>query len=237
MGHGDLDRRADGARDLPELPRSCSSRPTAKNSTDLGNGVNAAVKAGATEISNSYGGPRESRSTTSAEQQLLRPPRRGRRPPAPATAATSTSLHADLRTAANFPADSPDVVAVGGTSLSGITANGGARSGTTAAAAAASCSRRSSGRAPPKFSATGCGSGRSVADVSAVGDPDTGVDVYDSTPDGTATRPAGVSGEARRWPRRSSRPSSRSRAARAGVAYPAEDALLARRRSERDSTT
>ncbi len=34
------------------------------------------------------------------------------------------------------------------------------------------------------FSATGCGSGRSVADMSAIGDPETGVDVYDSTPDG-----------------------------------------------------
>ena len=34
------------------------------------------------------------------------------------------------------------------------------------------------------FSATGCGSGRSIADVSAVGDPYTGVDVYDSTPAG-----------------------------------------------------
>jgi hypothetical protein len=35
------------------------------------------------------------------------------------------------------------------------------------------------------FSATGCGNGRSVADVSAEGDPYTGVDVYDSTPAGS----------------------------------------------------
>ena len=34
------------------------------------------------------------------------------------------------------------------------------------------------------FAATGCGSGRSVADVAAIGDPETGVDVYDSTPEG-----------------------------------------------------
>ena len=29
----------------------------------------------------------------------------------------------------------------------------------------------------------GCGKGRSVADVSAIGDPETGVDMYDSTPE------------------------------------------------------
>ena len=34
------------------------------------------------------------------------------------------------------------------------------------------------------FAATGCASGRSVADVAAIGDPETGVDVYDSTPEG-----------------------------------------------------
>jgi hypothetical protein len=33
------------------------------------------------------------------------------------------------------------------------------------------------------FPATGCGSSRGVADVSAIGDPETGVDVYDSTPE------------------------------------------------------
>ena len=34
------------------------------------------------------------------------------------------------------------------------------------------------------FSATGCGEERSIADVAAIGDPETGVDVYDSTPEG-----------------------------------------------------
>ena len=34
------------------------------------------------------------------------------------------------------------------------------------------------------FADTGCGSERSVADVAAIGDPNTGVDVYDSTPEG-----------------------------------------------------
>jgi hypothetical protein len=34
------------------------------------------------------------------------------------------------------------------------------------------------------FAVTGCGSGRSVADIAAIGDPETGVDVYDSTPEG-----------------------------------------------------
>jgi hypothetical protein len=39
----------------------------------------------------------------------------------------------------------------------------------------------------PNFSATACGSARSVADVAAVANPYTGVDVYDSTPDGYPT--------------------------------------------------
>ncbi len=33
------------------------------------------------------------------------------------------------------------------------------------------------------FAATGCGSGRVLADVSAIGNPNTGVDIYDSTPE------------------------------------------------------
>ena len=34
-----------------------------------------------------------------------------------------------------------------------------------------------------EFAATGCAAGRSVADVSAIGDPQHGVDMYDSTPE------------------------------------------------------
>lgn len=88
--------------------------------------------------------------------------------------------------AANFPAASPNVVAVGGTSLS--------RSGETWGSTAwnnggSGCSHVFSAQLwqseAEAFSATGCGSGRSVADIAAVGDPYTGVDVYDSTPAGS----------------------------------------------------
>src|SRR5581483_110005 len=44
--------------------------------------------------------------------------------------------------------------------------------------------------AAANFSATGCDGGRSVADVAAIGDPETGVDVYDSTPE-TSGAPTG----------------------------------------------
>ena len=36
----------------------------------------------------------------------------------------------------------------------------------------------------PGFAATGCGQKRAIADVAAVGNPNTGVDVFDSTPEG-----------------------------------------------------
>ena len=88
------------------------------------------------------------------------------------------------RAGANFPADSPDVVAVGGTHL---TESGGSWTSTAWVEGGSGCSKIFS--APlwqlklADFAATGCAGGRSVADVSAVADPQTGVDVYDSTPE------------------------------------------------------
>jgi len=155
---------------------------------DLGTAVNAAVSLGATEISNSY---------TAAEE--------------PAIASYFTELNAsyydhpgvvvtaasgdcgylneaclgEVATGANFPASSPDVVGVGGTSLtekkkvwsSTVWDEGGSGcSGIFAAPAWQS--------AVGDFAATGCGAERSVADVAAIGDPNTGVNVYDSTPEG-----------------------------------------------------
>ena len=150
---------------------------------ELGAGVNAAVKAGASEISNSYGGGEQAADRGVASTYYDHP----------ATVITASSgdcgyLNAECPgypRAANFPADSPDVVAVGGTSL---TESNGVWTGTVWQDGGSGCSTVF--EAPPwqlqaaNFAATACGSGRSVADVAAIGDPNTGVDIYDSTPEG-----------------------------------------------------
>jgi hypothetical protein len=154
--------------------------------SDLGTAVNAAVKAGATEVSNSYGGPEE-----------------------PALASLFSELNASYyehagvvitassgdcgylnegcsgrQAAADFPASSPDVVAVGGTSLTKrkeVWASSvweGAGSGCSQIFAAPSWQS-----AIPEFASTGCGEERSVTDVSAIANPNTGVEIYDSTPE------------------------------------------------------
>jgi IPT/TIG domain len=150
---------------------------------DLGSAVNAAVKAGATEVSNSYGGAEEHDYTALATAYFDHP--------GIVLAASSgdcgyfNKACPGEATGANFPADSPDVLAVGGTSLQ---ESNGSWSSTVWNEGGSGCSKVF-GAAPwqsavANFSATGCGNGRSVADVAAIGDPETGVDVYDSTPEG-----------------------------------------------------
>ncbi len=83
--------------------------------TDLGAGVNAAAKAGATEISNSYGGTEQGAYGSLNSTYYNHP--------GIVVAASSgdcgyyNKLCPEDTVGANFPADSPDVVAVGGTSL------------------------------------------------------------------------------------------------------------------------
>lgn len=155
--------------------------------TSLGAAVNAAVKAGATEISNSYAGPEEPvlSSTFSAYNAAYYDH------PGILIAASSgdcgylNEACPGESATANFPADSPDVLAVGGTTLTG-----GAEtwSSTVWDEGGSGCSKIFSAplwqSAVDDFVATGCGAKRSVADVAAIGDPETGVDVYDSTPEG-----------------------------------------------------
>jgi hypothetical protein len=151
--------------------------------SDLGTAVNAAVALGATEVSNSYAATEEP-SVTSLETSYYDHP-------GVLIAASSgdcgylnEACAADPK-GANFPADSPHVLAVGGTSLteakaawtSTVWREGG--SGCSKVFAAASWQS-----SLPEYPATGCGGGRSIADVAAIGDPETGVDVYDSTPEG-----------------------------------------------------
>ncbi len=150
---------------------------------DLGASVNTAVNAGATVVSNSYGGPEQSFYSTYNSLYYDHPG---------VVIAASSGDCGYLNQAcpleegaASFPADSQDVVAVGGTSLSKA---GEAWTSTTWDEGGSGCSLVFSApawqSATPNFSATGCAAGRSVADVSAIGDPNTGVDVYDSTPEG-----------------------------------------------------
>jgi hypothetical protein len=150
--------------------------------SDLGAAVNTAVAAGATVVSNSYGGAEGSGYAALNSYY--------EHPGVVITASSGDCGYYNQACggfgAADFPAASPSVVAVGGTSL----ASSGGHWGSIAwNDAGGGCSVQFSApawqRAVPNFTATGCGTGRSVGDVSAVADPYTGVDVYDSTPGGT----------------------------------------------------
>lgn len=148
----------------------------------LGAAVNAAVKAGATVVSNSYGATEEANDVDFTSPYNH-----------PGVAILVSSGDCGYFNeacerggeAANYPASSPDVVAVGGTSL---VDSGGSWTSTVWKDGGSGCSTVFS--APlwqsevAHFSETACGSGRSVADVAANADPYTGVDVYDTTPNG-----------------------------------------------------
>lgn len=150
---------------------------------DLGEAVDAAAAAGADEISNSYGGGEEPSDTSLASAFYEHP----------GTAIVASSGDCGYLNkacvgepaVAEFPAASPHVLAVGGTSL---TEHKGIWTSTVWNEGGSGCSKVFSAApwqsAAANFAATGCGSGRSVSDVAAIGDPETGVDVYDSTPEG-----------------------------------------------------
>ncbi|MDE3069959.1 MAG: S53 family peptidase, partial [Acidobacteriota bacterium] len=146
---------------------------------------NRAVAAGATEISNSWGGPEPVADSAAYNH-----------PGVAITAAAGDNGYLGWdayepaeRGYADYPASSPHVVAVGGTSLS--VGPHGEWTGESVwnnaqGATGGGCSARFS--APPwqaslaDWGTVGCGSLRAVADVSAVADPYTGAAVYDSTP-------------------------------------------------------
>ena len=152
--------------------------------SDLGAGVNAAVKLGATEISNSYGATEEASETGLAASAYNHPG---------IVLAASSGDCGYLNTVpgctgepvgAEFPADVPTVLAVGGTTLS---ESGGSWTSSAWDEGGSGCSALFDAALwqPPSegFAATGCGTARAIADVAAIGDPNTGVDVYDSTPE------------------------------------------------------
>ncbi|MGH3380442.1 MAG: putative Ig domain-containing protein, partial [Actinoallomurus sp.] len=138
-----------------------ASQPT---TDDLGTAVNTAVSLGAKYVSNSYGGS-EDPSDPSTDSSYFNHP---------GVAITVSS--GDSGYGAEYPASSQYVTAVGGTSLSSAS-NARGWSETAWSGAGSGCSAYD---AKPSWQAdTGCAK-RTVADVSAVADPNTGLAVYDS---------------------------------------------------------
>ncbi len=127
---------------------------------NLGKAVSAAVGMGANAISNSYGGSESG--TTSYEKYWN----------VPNVAVTVSS--GDNGYGVQFPASSPHVTAVGGTSLVRAS-NGRGWAETAWSGAGSGCSTV---YAKPQWQTDGNCKLRTVADVSAIADPNTGVAVY-----------------------------------------------------------
>jgi len=170
---------------------------------DLEEAEEAAVAHGATEISNSWGGkepaadsgafkhPGIAITAAAGDGGYLNWTEAGE-----AGQAEEHGEESGYFVGADYPASSPHVIAVGGTRL---TLAGGVWQSESvwnddlgsaeenSGAGGSGCSARFEAtawqREVPDWSELGCGSSRAVADVSADGDPYTGVAVYDSVPD------------------------------------------------------
>nr|WP_245791729.1 putative Ig domain-containing protein [Actinacidiphila rubida] len=143
---------------------------TSANMSDLGTAVNRAVTMGAKYVSNSYGGSEDSTDTTSDTQYFNHP----------GVAITVSS--GDGGYGVEYPAASKYVTAVGGTSLSRASnSRGWSESvwGSSAGGEGAGSGCSAYDAKPTWQTDTGC-TKRTVADVSAVADPNTGLAVYDS---------------------------------------------------------
>jgi hypothetical protein len=131
---------------------------------DLGTAVRTAVALGARYVSNSYGSDERSTDARSDASYFDHP------------GVAITVASGDDGYGVNYPAASRYVTAVGGTSLTRAS-NARGWSETAWNGAGSGCSAYV---AKPSWQAgTGC-TRRSIADVAAVADPDTGVAVYDS---------------------------------------------------------
>jgi subtilase family serine protease len=135
---------------------------------DLAASVDTAAALGANAISNSYGGS-ESLGSVSFDSHYNH------------AGVAITASSGDNGFGTQSPASAKSVVAVGGTSLTAGTWAEIAWSG-----AGSGCSRYNTMPAWQTGVVSGC-TRRGEADVSAVADPNTGVAVYDSTPNGGAS--------------------------------------------------
>lgn len=135
------------------------------NTDDLGAAVNQAVKMGAKYISNSYGGAEDSTEADTDTKYFDHP------------GVAITASTGDSGYGMSYPAASPKVIAVGGTSLSQGGGGGRSWSETAWSGAGSGCSAN---EAKPSWQTdSGC-SKRTDADVSAVADPATGVATYNT---------------------------------------------------------
>jgi Subtilase family len=152
---------------------------------DLEAAEHEAESLGASEISNSWGGSELGETTTQERNGPFNHP---------GTVITASSGDdgylgwGDGETSVEYPASSPHVVAVGGTRLS-LTGGGAWASekvwngdGATGGGCSTIFEAPAWQQGIAGFAAVGCSGKRAVADVSADGDPYTGVAVYDSTP-------------------------------------------------------
>jgi subtilase family serine protease len=140
------------------------------STANLGAAVNEAAKLGATEISNSYGGPTAKSDNAISKKYYDHP----------GIAITASS--GDSGYGAGFPAASDYVTAVGGTTLK---KGSGSRGWTETAwsGAGAGCSTHDTKETWQQANTIikgACPTGRAIADVSADANPSTGVEMYDS---------------------------------------------------------
>jgi subtilase family serine protease len=146
--------------------------------SNLGTAVNEAAALGATEISNSYGGG-ESSGETSNDWYYTH------------LGIAVTVSSGDTGNAVEYPAASPDVVSVGGTSLNLNSVSNTYSSESAWSSGGSGCSAYETANSwqtavsdwssTASSTTTGCGTKRGIADVSADADPNTGASVYDST--------------------------------------------------------
>ena len=143
---------------------------TSNSLVNLAAAENTAATLGATVISNSFGGAEYTGETSDTAYN---------HPGIPITVSAG-----DTGFGAEYPASSPYVVAVGGTTLTVGPSNtyGGE---TVWSGSGSGCSAYTSAQAwqtaDAHWSETGCGTKRGVADVAADADPGTGASVYDTT--------------------------------------------------------
>jgi subtilase family serine protease len=133
---------------------------------NLGSAENEAVALGANVISNSWGAPEYSSETTDEARYFNHP------------GVVITASTGDNGYGVEFPSSSRYVTAVGGTTLA-LNADGTWRSETAWSGTGSGCSAFI---AKPAWQTDASCSRRTVADVSADADPNTGAAVYDSVP-------------------------------------------------------
>jgi len=145
--------------------------------SDIATAENEAAQLGATAISNSYGAPDFSGETAYDSYYNHQ-------------GVYVTASSGDWGYGAYYPAASKDVIAVGGTTLS-LYPNYSYASESVWGLSGSGCSLYEMANSfqtnLSDWNLTGCGTERSIADVSADADPDTGVSVYDSTPYGNSS--------------------------------------------------